>query len=109
MRNLLLAILFPLLSDLIPLGGIPHAEEENGPYTRYVLTDSATLEVFEADSMIVVMTVCAPQCSSRARIYNKEWTLIRDIEPTVRSIFPLATMNQTTGQITWTDNDNWEY
>ena len=74
MKQLLLAI--SLIAALMKVGGKPEAVETDGAYTKYALTDSATLEVYEADTICVVMTVCAPQCSSCARIYNKEGELI---------------------------------
>lgn len=95
--------------DLLRMGGKPSVTEQSGPYTLIQLTDSTTLEIYEGDKYTVVMTVCAPQCSSYARVYNKEGVLLYPIEPTVTSIFPLATMDKQTGEITWKDNDNWEY
>ena len=81
--------------------------ESSGPYTRVALTDSTILEVYESDSILVVFTVCAPQCSSCARVYNKEWQLIATPTSPTPSIFPLATIQN--GCIVWKDNDNWEY
>ena len=91
------------------MGGSPQVVEKSGPYMRVELTDSTTMEIYEADNLIVVFTVCAPQCSSCARVYNKEWEPLFSLEPTVQSIFPLATMDKETGRITWTDNDTWSY
>ena len=106
----LLSISIPLLLNaLAPLGGEPMVLEEDGAYTRIQVADSATVEVFQGDSITVVMTVCAPQCSSCARVYNKEWEFIHPIPPTLTSIFPLATMDKKSGHITWSDNDLWEY
>lgn len=98
-----------IVSDLTNMGGHPSVVEEQGPYTRIQLTDSATLEIYEADNYLVIMTVCAPQCSSCARVYNKEGEYLFPLEPSVTSIFPLATMDKQSGKITWKDNDNWEY
>lgn len=99
-----------IVADLTKMGGTPSVTEEIGNYTRIQLTDSATLEIYEAeDNIIAVMTVCAPQCSSCARVYNKEGEYLFPLEPSVTSIFPLATMNKQTGKITWVNNDNWEY
>ena len=83
---------------------------QEGPYTRAILTDSTmTLEYYEytEDSALVVLTVCAPQCSSCARIYNKEGEVTREIMPPFTSIFPLAHIED--GQLKWEDNDTWEY
>ncbi len=107
MKALFLSI--AIVAALFQIGGKPSAVEHEGAYTRYALTDSATLEVYDGDSIRVVMTVCAPQCSSCARVYNKEGELIEQITPPLRSVFPLATMDKQTGRITWTDNDEWEY
>ena len=99
-----------ILTNLLQLGGKPQVLEERGPYSRYQMTDSTTLEVFDqGESVLVVMTACAPQCSSCARIYNKEGQLIQTVEPPFRSIFPLATINKETGAIEWSDNDTWSY
>ena len=105
---LLLSISLSLLTDLFKLGGDPHVIERAENYERIALTDSTTLEVYQApDSIYVVFTVCAPQCSSCARVYNKEWKPVRTITPPFPSIFPLATIEN--GRIIWTDNDTWNY
>lgn len=97
-----------LLIDLFALEGKPVVVEDKIPYTRIQLTDSSTIELYKTnDSIIVLMTVCAPQCSSCARVYNKEWELIRTIHPPQPSIFPLATIEN--GTVVWRDNDDWEY
>lgn len=106
----ILLISLAMLSNLFQIGGNPQVIEQDGPYEKVALTDSTTMEVFlTSDSAIVVMTSCAPQCSSCARVYNKEWRLIRTITPPFQSIFPLATINKETGIIEWSDNDKWEY
>lgn len=108
MRSILLAIGLSLLADLFQLGGNPHVVYQEGPYERVALTDSMQLEVYKGtDSILVVLTACAPQCSSCARIYNKEWQLIATPQSPTPSIFPLATIEN--GRIVWKDNDNWEY
>ena len=106
---LLLSIGLTFLADLFPLGGHPQIVEQDGQYERIALNDSSSLEVYKGDSILVVFTACAPQCSSRVRVFNKEWQFIRDIEPPFTSIFPLATIRKETGLIEWTDNDTWEY
>ena len=97
-----------LIADLTRMGGTPHVTEEREGYVLIQLTDSATLEAQEwPDSIVVIRTVCAPQCSSCARVYNKEWQQIRTITPDTPSIFPLATFEN--GKLVWRNNDNWEY
>ncbi|MBR5678589.1 MAG: DUF3256 family protein [Paludibacteraceae bacterium] len=81
--------------------------EQEGNYERIALTDSTTMEIYQGDSILVVFTACAPQCSSRARIYNKEWQLLKTLEPPFSSIFPLATIEN--GKIVWKDNNTWNY
>ena len=83
--------------------------EEDGAYEKIALTDQVTAEVYKSDSIVVVFTACAPQCSSCARIYNKEGKLVKTVTPPFSSIFPLATIDKETGAIIWKDNDNWEY
>jgi len=105
---LLLSISLSLLTDLFKLGNPPQVIERAENYERIALTDSSTMEVYKGtDSILVVMTVCAPQCSSCARVYNKEWELIQTVAPPFSSIFPLATIEN--GRIIWTDNDTWNY
>jgi len=105
---MLLLLSLSLIADLIQMGGHPQVLEKDSVYERIALTDSTTLEVYQApDSIYVVFTACAPQCSSCARVYNKEWKLIRNITPPFTSIFPLATIRD--GQIIWEDNNTWNY
>ena len=97
-----------LITDLMHMGGKPVVTEEREGYVRVQLTDSATIEAYEwADSIVVIRTVCAPQCSSCARIYNKEWQPLHEVKPTVQSVFPLASIVD--GKIVWRNNDTWEY
>lgn len=98
-----------LLLDISRMGGAPEVLQEEKPYVRMQLTDSATIEMYLGDSIIVVTTVCAPQCSSCARVYNKEWQLVQTLTPPTSSIFPLATIDPKTGKVIWKDNDTWEY
>lgn len=108
MKSLILAIGLSILADLFQVGGNPQVVYQDGAYERVALTDSTQLEVYRgADSILVVLTACAPQCSSCARIYNKEWQLIATPQSPTPSIFPLATIEN--GRIVWKDNDEWEY
>lgn len=104
----LIILFISIVAGLFKLGNEPQVVVQEPPYTRVALTDSTTLEYYEyTDSALVVLTVCAPQCSSCARIYNKEGEVIRTITPPFTSIFPLATIEN--GQLVWKDNDTWEY
>ena len=83
-------------------------EFHDGPYERIRLTEETFMEVYQGtDSVLVVFTACAPQCSSCARIYNKEWQLIATPHSPTPTIFPLATIEN--GRLVWKDNDDWEY
>lgn len=59
------------------------------------------------DSIVVIHTVCAPICSSHARVYNKEWQMIGVLKPPFQSPFPEAYIEN--GQIRWRDNDTFDY
>ncbi len=59
------------------------------------------------DSVVVVHTVCAPICSSCARVYNKEWKLLGYLTPPFKSAFPEAYIED--GKICWRDNDKFDY
>lgn len=98
-----------LLLDISRMGGAPEVLQEEGSYVHIQLADSASLEMYLGDSIIVVTTICAPQCSSCARVYNKEWQLVQTLTPTTPSIFPLAAIDPKTGKVMWKDNDTWEY
>ena len=98
-----------MLENYRKLGGKPEVMEQTEKYMHVSLSDSAYVEMYVADNVIVVYTVCAPICSSCARVYNKEWKFLFPLEPPFVSVFPLATMDRETGRIVWTDNDKWEY
>ncbi|MBO5619804.1 MAG: DUF3256 family protein [Paludibacteraceae bacterium] len=102
------------LADFTRLGGQVVMLEEDSNYLRAQLNDSITLEMYDCppdlcDKWFVVMTVCAPQCSSCARVYNKEGKYLFPLDPPGNSIFPYATIDKTSGRIIWSDNDDWDY
>jgi len=98
-----------LVSNYKYLGGETQKLDETGNYLRVSLADSAFIEIYFADNILVVYTVCAPKCSSCARVYNKEWEFLFPLNPPFSSLYPLATMDKETGRIIWTDNDDLEY
>ena len=59
------------------------------------------------DSIIVIHTVCAPICSSHARVFNKEWQMIGVLTPPFKSAFPEAYIKD--GKLLWRDNDTFDY
>lgn len=54
------------------------------------------------DTIIVIHTICAPVCSSCARVYNKGWHLIGTLTPPFQSPFPEAYIKD--GKLLWRDN-----
>ena len=60
-----------------------------------------------SDSIVVIHTVCAPICSSHARVYNKEWQVIGELQAPFTSIFPEAYIEDS--QLLWRDNDTLDY
>jgi hypothetical protein len=59
------------------------------------------------DSIIVIHTVCAPICSSCARVYNKEWKFLGNMTPPIKTVFPEAYIEE--GKLLWRDNDPNDY
>ena len=117
MRKLLLSILLlsavtlqddpigPLFAIIEDLHGKAEILEETEGHMRIRMADSCYYDVHtspEADSIIVIQTVCAPICSSCVRVYNKEWELRNTPRPTCGGIFPEAEFRD--GQIIWHDN-----
>jgi hypothetical protein len=102
----LLLFIPEIIALLTAMNAQPTEMVREGNYTRYSLQDSCAVEVLEyatGDSVLVVQTVCAPVCSSTARVYNKEtYTLLRVIPPTIKGVFPYAWIEN--GQLHWRDN-----
>lgn len=86
------------------LNGQPVAEVETDTYSRIRIADSCYVEVVSyPDSFLVVQTACVPICNSRVRVYNKEWQMIREVEPTIVSSLPFAYFENDT--LVWKDNE----
>ena len=81
-----LAVVF-VMSILLLLTGLARAND-----TTQVVYDviSTRDTLITNDSIIVIHTVCAPICSSHARVYNKEWQEIGVLKAPFKSIFPEA-------------------
>ena len=73
----------------------------------YAVPTSIRDTLMTNDSIIVVHTICAPICSSHARVYNKEWQEIGVLKAPFKSAFPEAYIEE--GKILWRDNDNFDY
>ena len=59
------------------------------------------------DSIVIIHTVCAPICSSCARVYNKEWQFQGNMTPPIKRAFPEAYIVE--GKLLWRDNDPYDY
>lgn len=73
----------------------------------YTLPTSVRDTILMGDSVIVIHTVCAPICSSRVRVLNKEGVEIGILRPPFRSAFPEAYIED--GKLLWRDNDHFDY
>ncbi|MBQ5626346.1 MAG: DUF3256 family protein [Paludibacteraceae bacterium] len=98
-----LAVVF-VMSILLLLTGLARAND-----TTQVVYDviSTRDTLITNDSIIVIHTVCAPICSSHARIYNKEWQEIGVLKAPFKSIFPEAYIENE--KLLWRDNDTLSY
>lgn len=73
----------------------------------YTLPTSVRDTILLGDSVIVIHTVCAPICSSRVRVLNKEGVEMGILRPPFRSAFPEAYIED--GKLLWRDNDKFDY
>ena len=73
----------------------------------YTLPTSVRDTILLGDSVIVIHTVCAPICSSRVRVLNKEGGEMGILRPPFRSAFPEAYIED--GKLLWRDNDPFDY
>ena len=73
----------------------------------YTLPTSVRDTILLGDSVIVIHTVCAPICSSRVRVLNKEGVEMGILRPPFRSAFPEAYIED--GKLLWRDNDPFDY
>ena len=98
-----LAVVF-VMSILLLLTGLARAND-----TTHVVYDviSTRDTLITNDSIIVIHTVCAPICSSHARIYNKEWQEMGVLKAPFKSIFPEAYIENE--KLLWRDNDTLSY
>ena len=98
-----LAVVF-VMSILLLLTGLARANDT----TQVVYDVISTRDTLRTnDSIIVIHTVCAPICSSHARIYNKEWQEIGVLKAPFKSIFPEAYIENE--KLLWRDNDTLSY
>lgn len=87
------------------LHGNPTIVEQTDDHMRVRMADSCYYDLYtpvEADTIVLIQTVCAPICSSCVRVYSKEWKALHNLLPTCGGIFPEAKFVD--GHILWTDN-----
>ena len=79
--------------------------EQHGETTRFILADSSYIDLYyyeQGDSTLLIRSQCAPLCSSFARVYDDNWSIIRTL-PTPRDmVLPEAYVEN--GQLLWREN-----
>lgn len=98
------SVLEQIIADVQAVGGSPEVEIEEGAYAKVRLADSCYLETYHyGDSILLVQTVCAPLCSSVARMYDSQWTLLHPVPAPEAYTLPQAFINEN-GTIRWQEN-----
>ena len=98
------SVLERIIADVQALGGSPEVVIEQGAYAKVRLADSCYLETYHyGDSILLVQTVCAPLCSSVARMYDSRWTLLHPIPAPDAYTLPQAFIDKN-GAIRWQEN-----
>ncbi len=98
------SVLEQIIADVQAVGGSPEVEIEEGAYAKVRLADSCYLETYHyGDSILLVQTVCAPLCSSVARMYDSQWTLLHPVPAPEAYTLPQAFIN-TNGTLRWQEN-----
>ena len=98
------SVIEQIIADVQAMGGSPEVEIEEGAYAKVRLADSCYLETYHyGDSILLVQTVCAPLCSSVARMYDSHWTLLHPVPAPDAYILPQAFINSN-GTIRWQEN-----
>ena len=97
----ILLLVSVLLSKLLNSNAVASEFQNNDDITSTCDT------LLTNDSIIVIHTVCAPICSSCARVYNKEWQFLGNLTPPIKTAFPEAYIED--GKLLWRDNDTFDY
>ena len=98
------SVLEQIIADVQAVGGSPEVEIEEGAYAKVRLADSCYLETYHyGDSILLVQTVCAPLCSSVARMYDSHWTLLHPVPAPDAYTLPQAFIDSN-GTIRWQEN-----
>ncbi|MDY2943007.1 MAG: hypothetical protein SOT07_04840 [Paludibacteraceae bacterium] len=97
------SVLEQIITDVFALDGSPEVEARNNSYF-VKLADSCYLETYHyGDSILLVQTVCAPLCSSVARMYDDQWTLLHPVPAPDAYTLPQAFIDEN-GTIRWQEN-----
>lgn len=97
------SVLEQIITDVFALDGSPEVEARNNSYF-VKLADSCYLETYHyGDSILLVQTVCAPLCSSVARMYDGQWTLLHPVPAPDAYTLPQAFIDEN-GTIRWQEN-----
>ena len=113
MKGLILFILLLVCSANHSFAEQTDVREQSEPLSvsdsepSYVDPISVCDTLIGSDSIIVIHTLCAPICSSRARVFNKEWQEIGILRAPFKSAFPEAYIED--GRVMWRDNDTFDY
>lgn len=92
------------MEDVRALGDTPTIEVDTPNYVKIKLADSCYAEVYHyPDSILFVQTVCAPLCSSVARMYDNGWNLLHAVTAPGNYTLPQAFINEQ-GSLTWQEN-----
>lgn len=111
---MLLDIISSLIAAIGAMNGQVDTLTMTDNYARYRMADSCYVETLNyGDSTLVIETVCAPLCSSRAYVYyNKESDKAKASQyKPVPSPYPNAVLVEAhieDGKIVWIDN-TWNY
>ena len=98
------SVLERIIADVQALGGTPEVVIDQGAYAKVRLADSCYLETYHfGDSILLVQTVCAPLCSSVARMYDSQWTLLHPMPAPAAYTLPQAFIDSN-GAIRWQEN-----
>ena len=98
------SVLERIIADVQALGGSPEVVIDQGAYAKVRLADSCYLETYHyGDSILLVQTVCAPLCSSVARMYDSQWTLLHPMPAPAAYTLPQAFIDSN-GAIRWQEN-----
>lgn len=98
------SVLEQIIADVQALGGTPEVVIDQGAYAKVRLADSCYLETYHyGDSILLVQTVCAPLCSSVARMYDSRRTLLHPIPAPDAYTLPQAFIDSN-GAIRWQEN-----